>query len=57
MAYQCQIEEDIEKTLNEKIKTGELSKWAKPDRIEIVKEIKKTSVGKIDKKSLRLLYS
>ena len=52
-----QIEEDIEKTLNEKIDTGELSKWAKPDRIEIVKEIKKTSVGKIDKKSLRLLYS
>ena len=29
------------------------SKWATPGRIEMVDEIAKTSVGKIDKKRLR----
>ena len=33
--------------------TGELSKWAIPDRYEWVKTIPKTSVGKIDKKEIR----
>ena len=32
---------------------GVISKWASPDRIDIVDEIAKTSVGKIDKKRLR----
>ena len=36
------------------IAAGELSSWALPDRIDIVSEIAKTSVGKIDKKQLRV---
>jgi fatty-acyl-CoA synthase len=32
---------------------GALSKWAVPDRIEIVDALPKTSVGKLDKKALR----
>ncbi|MGB3313283.1 MAG: fatty acid--CoA ligase, partial [Albidovulum sp.] len=32
---------------------GSLSKWAAPDRIEIVEALPKTSVGKLDKKALR----
>lgn len=34
---------------------GSLSKWAMPQDIEIIEEIPKTSVGKIDKKQLRLM--
>ena len=33
---------------------GTLSKWAAPQRVDFVAEIAKTSVGKIDKKRLRL---
>jgi len=39
------------------IDSGELSRWALPERIEIVENIDKTSVGKIDKKRLRARYS
>ena len=35
---------------------GEISEWAVPQRIELVAEIPKTSVGKIDKKKLREQY-
>jgi len=35
---------------------GEISEWAVPQRIELVSEIPKTSVGKIDKKRLREQY-
>jgi fatty-acyl-CoA synthase len=35
---------------------GALSKWAIPDRIEIVDALPKTSVGKLDKKALRSRY-
>ena len=52
-----QLEKNIENSLDDKIKAGKLNKWAKPDRIEYVNEIKKTSVGKIDKKSLRLQFA
>ena len=45
----------IERISNE-IKKGALSKWAMPDKIEYVKEIEKTSVGKINKKLLREKY-
>ena len=37
-------------------KIGTISEWAVPQRIEIVSEIPKTSVGKIDKKKLREQY-
>lgn len=36
---------------------GRLSDWALPDRVRIVDEIDKTSVGKIDKKTLRKKYT
>ena len=35
---------------------GGISEWAVPQRIELVAEIPKTSVGKIDKKKLREQY-
>jgi len=35
---------------------GAITKWAVPERIEIVDSIQKTSVGKIDKKYLRSQY-
>ncbi|MDX1433560.1 MAG: AMP-binding protein, partial [Gammaproteobacteria bacterium] len=35
---------------------GEISRWAVPERIELVDSIDKTSVGKIDKKRLRQRY-
>jgi fatty-acyl-CoA synthase len=35
---------------------GEISRWAVPERVEIVATIDKTSVGKIDKKRLRARY-
>ena len=34
---------------------GKLPKWALPERIDIVTHIPKTSVGKIDKKYLRMM--
>ena len=37
-------------------KSGTISEWAVPQRIELVSEIPKTSVGKIDKKKLRVQY-
>lgn len=38
------------------VNAGELSKWAVPDQLCFVAEIPKTSVGKIDKKRLRVGY-
>ena len=51
--HYCHI--SLLKRANE-IKKGALSKWAMPDKIEYVKEIEKTSVGKINKKLLREKY-
>ena len=39
--------------LEAEIAAGVLSKWALPERIDIVAELARTSVGKIDKKRLR----
>ena len=35
---------------------GVISRWAMPERVELVESIDKTSVGKIDKKRLRARY-
>lgn len=43
----------IREALQAKAERGELNKWYVPDRIVIVPEIPKTSVGKIDKKRIR----
>jgi fatty-acyl-CoA synthase len=44
---------DITAALDVEIAAGALSKWALPERINIVAELARTSVGKIDKRRLR----
>lgn len=39
--------------MQDKVTKGELNKWYVPDRVLFVKEIPKTSVGKLDKKRIR----
>ncbi len=46
----------IKERISNEIEKGLLSKWAMPDKIEYVKEIEKTSVGKVNKKLLREKY-
>ncbi|MGB0844570.1 MAG: long-chain-fatty-acid--CoA ligase, partial [Alphaproteobacteria bacterium] len=50
-------DEEIRQLLKAEIDCGQLSKWAMPEQIKFVQEIPKTSVGKIDKKALRLIYT
>ena len=52
-----EVETEILELIKINIEKGNLSKWAKPDRIIMVDEIDKTSVGKIDKKLLRKKFS
>lgn len=47
-------EEDIKNHLQQFIQSGHLSKWAVPDEFIFCKGIPKTSVGKIDKKLIRM---
>ncbi len=46
--------EDIRDFMNRFVEDGTVSKWAIPDQILVVEAIAKTSVGKIDKKVIRL---
>jgi len=39
------------------IEAGQISKWALPERIEVLDALPKTSVGKMDKKLLRARYN
>ena len=50
-------EDDIKAFLQGFADKGRISKWAIPDRIYIVDEIAKTSVGKINKKEIKAQYS
>lgn len=43
----------IKTAFKEAYDAGAISKWALPERIDMIDEIAKTSVGKIDKKRLR----
>jgi len=47
------LREAINAAYGAAIADGSISKWALPDRVDLVDEIAKTSVGKIDKKRLR----
>ena len=47
------VQERIKIAFSEAVSAGVIPKWATPDRIDFVDEIAKTSVGKIDKKTLR----
>lgn len=54
--------EDLEESsvmahMKQAVDQGRLPEWALPNRVRIVDEIEKTSVGKIDKKTLRSKYS
>ena len=49
--------EAIRAAIRETADAGRISRWAVPDRIELVESLDKTSVGKIDKKRLRSLYT
>lgn len=56
--YAGEITEDnVRSHIKEHAESGEISKYAVPDRIQFVEEIEKTSVGKIDKKALREKYA
>lgn len=46
----------IEQHLEQFVSTGRLTKWAVPKQIQIVGDIPKTSVGKINKKLIRELH-
>ena len=48
------LPETIKAALQRRVDNGELNKWYVPDRILFVAEIPKTSVGKLDKKRMRL---
>ena len=48
---------EIQTHLKQYTETGELSKWAIPEQYKFVTEIPKTSVGKINKKEIRRLFS
>lgn len=48
------IAEELRSFLEKFSKEGLISKWAVPDELKIVKEIPKTSVGKINKREIRL---
>ncbi len=49
--------EDIRNAIRACVASGKLPRWAVPERIEFVDAICKTSVGKLDKKTLRAHYS
>ena len=44
---------DLQAFMHQLVDRGLVSKWAVPDRFELVLEIPKTSVGKINKKAIR----
>jgi fatty-acyl-CoA synthase len=50
-------DDDVKAHVKERADSGAISKFAVPDRIRFVEEIDKTSVGKIDKKTLRKKYA
>ena len=47
---------EIQDVIREQVDSGQLSKWAVPERVEFVDSLPKTSVGKMDKKVMRARY-
>ena len=53
----CSVsEEEIKRHLQRFVEEGVIPRWWLPDRVVVVDELPKTSVGKIDKKRLREMY-
>ena len=55
-ADQALTEEDIRSAVEAEVAQGRLSKWAIPERIEFADKLPKTSVGKMDKKVMRIIH-
>lgn len=51
------IANQVQQAIQAEVDSGRISKWAMPQRIEIVEALPKTSVGKMDKKVLRATYA
>lgn len=49
--------EDIKAFFQKFVDNKSISKWAVPERVEFVESIPKTSVGKLDKKEMRKMYT
>ncbi len=47
---------EIQDAIRQQVDIGRLSRWAIPERIEFVESLPKTSVGKMDKKVMRVMY-
>jgi fatty-acyl-CoA synthase len=47
---------EVKARIQAAVEAGQISKWAIPDRIELLEALPKTSVGKLDKKQLRAQY-
>ena len=45
--------DDVKAHLSQFVESGHINKWAIPSEIQVVDEIPKTSVGKINKKVIR----
>ena len=55
--HEADLSEDVVRQhVQNHAERGEITRWAIPERVAIVKSIDKTSVGKIDKKRLRAHY-
>ena len=48
--------DDLKQHMKKAVEEGKLPKYGVPDRYELVDEIAKTSVGKLDKKLMRQAY-
>lgn len=49
-------EDEIKSMIRARAETGELSRYAVPDHVIFAQALEKTSVGKLDKKKMRVLY-
>ncbi|HQU02358.1 MAG TPA: fatty acid--CoA ligase, partial [Acetobacteraceae bacterium] len=50
-------EDELKAIVKARADIGEISKFAIPDRIVFTEALEKTSVGKLDKKAMRLRYA
>jgi fatty-acyl-CoA synthase len=49
-------EEEVKAMIRARAETGELSRYAVPDHVVFAESLEKTSVGKLDKKKMRVMY-
>ncbi len=49
-------EEEVKNLIRARVELGELSRYAIPDHVFFAEALEKTSVGKLDKKKLRVIY-